>query len=345
MKRAMRRGLEFHSASASSPCSSGTATSSACAILLAAPPILRLSSPPELNAASPSRAPLELVPCPLSFLLPLPPTATPPAALTWNPRRGCNKAAVAARGSSVTGTLAGESTTAPGRDGVRPGKDDDGRDVVVVDWQWPCGRGRRKIKEKSNKGRKWWRKSRRINERIEPASVAGRNRTRSSAAARRGACRSKLGGRQVQTRGRRGQGITVSAQAKADRWRCLSLPGVRGHHGGEPGRRFGKDRWTRARILPVPVRSPSRQEEGKARGRMRTAAGPNCRCRARVRSDAGRSRVQVQPSSAPQPEPAARSLPRMTTSQVGLVGACMLCFLYSCVASCTGLPSTVELLA
>jgi hypothetical protein len=133
MKRAMRRGLEFHSASASSPCSSGAATSSACAILLTPLLILKLSPPPELNAASPS-----LVPCPLSFLLPrppLPPTATPPAALTWNTRRVYDEAA-AARGSSVRGTLAVERPAAPERDGVRPGKDDDGGvDVVlVVDW-------------------------------------------------------------------------------------------------------------------------------------------------------------------------------------------------------------------
>jgi hypothetical protein len=155
MKRAMRRGLEFHSTSASSPCSRGAATSSACAILLTPPPVLRLSSQPELNAASPSLA-LLLVPCPLSFLLPrlpLPPTATPPAALTWNPRSGYDEAA--ARGSSVRGTLARERAAEPGRDGVRPGERD-GVDVVVL--AVVAVRGRRK--KKINKQRKWWRKKR-----------------------------------------------------------------------------------------------------------------------------------------------------------------------------------------
>jgi hypothetical protein len=162
----MRRGLEFHSTSASSPCSRGAATSSACAILLTPPPVLRLSSQPELNAASPSLA-LLLVPCPLSFLLPrlpLPPTATLPAALTWNPRSGYDEAA--ARGSSVRGTLARERATEPGRDGVRPGERD-GVDVVVL-LAVVAVRGRRK--KKINKQRKWWRKKRdESSRRLQPA--------------------------------------------------------------------------------------------------------------------------------------------------------------------------------
>uniref|UniRef100_A0A0A9FSL0 Uncharacterized protein n=1 Tax=Arundo donax TaxID=35708 RepID=A0A0A9FSL0_ARUDO len=80
----MRRGLEFHSASASSTCSGGATTSSACAILLRlqpAPPIPRVSPPPELNAASPSLLLLPQVPCPLypssSRVRSLPPRVPP----------------------------------------------------------------------------------------------------------------------------------------------------------------------------------------------------------------------------------------------------------------------------
>ena len=66
----MRRGLELHSASASSACSSGACASSACAILLGpARPIPELSAPPESNAAS---APLlQLTPAPRPPLSPL----------------------------------------------------------------------------------------------------------------------------------------------------------------------------------------------------------------------------------------------------------------------------------
>ncbi|GJN08360.1 hypothetical protein PR202_ga26271 [Eleusine coracana subsp. coracana] len=239
MKRTMRRGLEFHSASASSAWSSGTATSSACAAILLAPPppVLPLSPPPQLNGASPWRAPLQHVPCPLSFLLPrlpLPPTATPPAALTWNPRprRGHDKAA-AARGSSVTGTLADARATTPGRDGVRRGKDDDGGDVVVVDWQWPSWAGE---KEKN-------RKEKIREEVVEKKRDESRNESSSQPALRlrggiepdptaavaprcggRGACvrayRSKSSGsRYSQTHGVDGdKGITVR------HGRCFSLP-------------------------------------------------------------------------------------------------------------------------
>ena len=66
----MRRGLELHSASASSVCSSGACASSACAILLGpARPIPELSAALESNAAS---APLlQLTPAPRPPLSPL----------------------------------------------------------------------------------------------------------------------------------------------------------------------------------------------------------------------------------------------------------------------------------
>jgi len=178
--------------------------------------------------------PLERVPRPpLSCFLPrrrLPSGPRPSLPLALQPTRagGGGGARKQLHGNARARARA-HPAAAPGH--ARGKRDDDGGDVVVVDWQWPCREEERKIR------RKWWRK----NTTNEGKERAGPKLGRRGIEPIRSSSRSK-------SCGTRPSRITVKAKAADPAWNMLfpaAVPGAAGW-GGPPGPagRLALDDWS-----------------------------------------------------------------------------------------------------